>query len=48
MWRDKFNVNSILIAIVAMILGIIVFAPYVFYVLTKEKGDLKKTLIGER
>lgn len=47
-WRDKFSLNSIIIAIVAMILGIIVFAPYVLYLLSKEKGDLKRILIGNR
>lgn len=47
-WRDKFSRNSIIIAIVAMILGIIVFAPYLLYLLSKEKGDLKRILIGNR
>lgn len=47
-WRNKFSTNSILIAIVAMILGIIVFAPYLLYLLSKEKGDLKRVLIGNR
>ncbi|ADR21061.1 hypothetical protein MATR_13090 [Marivirga tractuosa] len=47
-WRDKFSLNSIIIAIVAMILGIIVFAPYLLYLLSKEKGDLKRILIGNR
>lgn len=47
-WRNKFTVKSILIALVAMLLGIIVFAPYVLYLLSKEKGDLKTLLIGAR
>lgn len=47
-WRDKFSLKSIVIALVAMILGIIVFAPYILYLLSKEKGDLKKILIGNR
>jgi hypothetical protein len=47
-WRTKFSIKSILIAIVAMILGIIVFAPYLLFLLTKEKGNLKRVLIGDR
>lgn len=47
-WRNKFSIKSILIAVVALILGIIVFAPYLFYLLAKEKGDLKRVLIGDR
>jgi hypothetical protein len=47
-WRNKFSINSIVISVVAMILGIIVFAPYLLYLLSKEKGDLKRVLIGNR
>jgi hypothetical protein len=48
MWRNKFTTSSIIIAIVAMILGIIFFAPYLLYLLTKEKGDIKLVLCGDR
>ena len=47
-WRNKFSIKSILIAVIAMILGIIVFAPYLLFLLTKEKGNLKRVLIGDR
>jgi hypothetical protein len=47
MWRNKFTTFSIIFGVVAMILGIIVFAPYVLYLFTKENGDFKKLLIGE-
>lgn len=47
MWRHKFTSFSIVFGIVAMIAGIIVFVPYVLYLLTKEKGDLKKLLVGD-
>lgn len=46
-WRNKFSLQSILIATAAAIVGIMVFAPYLLYLLYKEKGDLKKVLIGE-
>ena len=47
-WRNMFSVNSIMLAIAAMILGIIVFAPYLLYLLSKENGDLKVVLTGNR
>lgn len=48
MWRNKFSSNSIVFGLVAMILGIVVFAPYILYLLKKENGDLKKVFIGDR
>ncbi len=48
MWRNKFNSFSIVLGVFAAVAGIIVFAPYLFYLLTKEKGDLKSVLIGNR
>lgn len=48
MWRNKFSARSIVLAIVAAIVGIMVFAPYILYLLQKENGDLKKVLIGNR
>ena len=47
MWRNRFSGAGIAIAIVAMILGIIVFAPYLLYLIAKEKGDLTKVLVGD-
>ena len=46
MWRNKFQAQSLIMGIAAMILGIVVFAPYVIYLLGKEKGDLKKVVFG--
>lgn len=48
MWRNKFSGKSILIGIVAMILGIIFFAPYLLWLMYSEKEDFKRVLIGER
>lgn len=48
MWRNKFSISSIIMAIIAMIIGIMAFAPYLLYLLTKEKGNLKKVLLGEQ
>ena len=48
MWRNKFAPASILLGLAAAVLGIIVFAPYLLYLLAKEEGDLVKVLVGER
>ncbi len=47
-WRNKFSGQSIALAIMAMTFGILVFAPYILYLLAIEKGDLKGVLIGRR
>lgn len=48
MWRSEFNRNAILIGLAAMILGMIFFAPYLFWLITRENGDLKRVLTGNR
>ncbi len=48
MWRNKFSATSIIFGVVSMIMGIIVFAPYILYLLAKENGNMKKLLIGNR
>jgi hypothetical protein len=47
LWRNKFSWTSVIMAIIAMIMGIMVFAPYLLYLLSVEKGDLKKVLVGD-
>ncbi|MCU0350236.1 MAG: hypothetical protein MUF43_05310 [Flavobacterium sp.] len=48
MWRNKFTIKSILLGLVAMVLGIVLFAPYLFWLTNKENGDIKRILIGDR
>ena len=48
MWRNKFSISSVGMAIFATIIGIMAFAPYVLYLLAVERGNLKKVLVGER
>ena len=48
MWRNKFTLASVLLGLAAAVLGIIVFAPYLLYLLAKEEGNLVKVLVGER
>lgn len=46
MWRDRFTASSIVLGSAAMILGILLFAPILIYLIQKEKGDLKAVLLG--
>ena len=48
MWRNKFSVSSIIFSVIAMIIGIMAFAPYLLYLLIKEKGNISKMLLGEQ
>lgn len=48
MWRNKFTGKSIFVGILAMVLGIIVFAPYLLWLIYKENGDLKRVIVGNR
>ena len=48
MWRSRFSVSGIFIGTIAGVLGILFFAPYLLYLLLKEKGDLIRVLLGER
>ena len=48
MWRNRFSGSSILIGLVAAILGIIFFAPYLLWCLYQSKGDLKLMLLGKQ
>ena len=48
MWRNKFTTKSIILGLVAMVLGIIMFAPYILWLTSKENGNIKRVLIGDR
>jgi hypothetical protein len=48
MWRNKFTIKSVLLGLVAMVLGIVMFAPYLLWLTNKENGDIKRVLIGDR
>ncbi len=47
-WRNQYTLKSIFIGLACMIIGIMLFAPYLLYLITIEKGDLKRVLIGNR
>ena len=48
MWRYNFNSKSIITGFIAMVLGIIFFAPYLLWLIHKENGNLKRVLVGDR
>lgn len=48
MWRNKFTNKSILLGIAATVLGIVLFAPYLLWLVNKENGDLQRVLVGDR
>jgi hypothetical protein len=48
MWRQSFRPQAVVIGLVAMILGIVFFAPYVFFLTLKAKGDIAKVLLGDQ
>lgn len=47
-WRNKFETKFVILAIVAGIIGIMVFSPYLLILLIQENGDLNRVLIGDR
>lgn len=47
MWRNKFTTSSIVIGILAMSSGMLIFAPYLLWLIINEKGNLKRTFVGE-
>lgn len=48
MWRNKFSTASIALGLISGIVGILVFAPYLLFLIFKERDDLVKVLIGDR
>lgn len=48
MWRNKFTTKSIILGLVAMVLGIVLFAPYLLWLTSKENGNINRVLIGNR
>ncbi len=45
-WRGDFGPASLLMAAVAGVLGMLVFAPYLIWCLHKSKGDIRQFLLG--
>ena len=45
-WRGGFGAASLLMAAVAGVLGMLVFAPYLLWCLHKSNGDIRHVLLG--
>lgn len=48
MWRQSFRPQAVVIGLVAMILGIVVFAPYALFLTLQARGDIAKVLLGDQ
>lgn len=46
-WREKFSQKGILLGLIASVGGIFFFAPYLFILTLKTKGNLKEILLGK-
>lgn len=47
-WRVNFSMQGILLGIIAVIFGILFFAPYLLYLLRQYNDDWHKALLGKR
>ena len=45
-WRHGFSPGSLVMAIAAAIIGIMIFAPYLLYISFQAKGDVRHILLG--
>lgn len=46
-WRHNFTFKGILLGLIASVGGVLFFAPYLFIISLKTKGDMKELLIGK-
>lgn len=47
LWRFNYRTKAWPLALLAMVGGILFFAPYLLFLLQRHKGDLKAVLLGE-
>ncbi|OJJ23079.1 hypothetical protein BKI52_01625 [marine bacterium AO1-C] len=47
MWRGGFSAQSILLGLVASVLGMTFFAPYLLFLTFQTKGNIKQLLLGK-
>lgn len=46
-WRNRFTPAGIGLALMAQVLGILFFAPYLLYLTFSAKGNIKEVLVGK-
>ena len=47
-WRHNFSGGGILMGVAVLVGAMMVFAPYLLYVISKSKGDFTVLLMGQR
>lgn len=47
-WRHRFSAIGIILGLIASVLGILFFAPYLLVISIQAKGDAKQILLGDR
>lgn len=47
-WRVNFSTKGIILGLIASVLGMLFFAPYLLVLLNKENNDLKAVILGKR
>ncbi|GBF51241.1 hypothetical protein LPTSP4_27730 [Leptospira ryugenii] len=47
MWRNQFSPQSIALGLVASVLGILFFAPYLIWLSFQNSGNIKGILLGK-
>jgi len=47
-WRHKFTPKGVLLGVLGFFGGILVLAPFLFYISIKEQGNICKMLLGNR
>lgn len=45
-WRYRFSPGGIVLGLVAAVLGMVLFAPYLLWLTFKHGGDMRKILLG--
>ncbi|HAI76130.1 MAG TPA: hypothetical protein DCM08_07760 [Microscillaceae bacterium] len=48
MWRNQFKATAVAMGLAAMVLGYLLFAPYLLFLIFQAQGNLKTVLIGDR
>ena len=47
-WRDRASSRAVVMAVLCGVLGMLIFAPYLIWLLSKSDGDVRRFLLGVR
>lgn len=48
MWRNQYKATAVAMGLAAMVLGYLLFAPYLLFLIFQAQGNLKTVLLGRR